>query len=61
MSVVNKSYLSNSIVLERANDVKSQIEHSFAGYDSKTNTEYKTVVHFDKNEQDYSLVFTDDI
>jgi len=61
MSVRNNTFMSNSIIAKRAIGIKYQIEKSFSGYDSKTNTEYRTQVTFDKKEKDFVLEFTNDI
>jgi RHS repeat-associated protein len=61
MSIKNSSYMSNSAVYEHAKGVKSQIEQSFSGTDSKTNTENVTVVSFDKSEKDFVLDFTSEV
>ena len=61
LSVRNNSRFSNKYVSNRFNLVKNQIEKSYSGFDSKTNTEYITVVELDKNENDYVMTFTDDI
>ncbi len=61
MSVQNNSRLSNEFVGQRANTIKSQIETSYSGYDSKTNTEYVTNVTFDQSETNYVITFTDEV
>jgi hypothetical protein len=62
MSVRNSNkYISNDIVNSRAQGVAKQIEKSFSGYDSKTNTEYNTVVVFDQSETDFVLDFVPDV
>jgi len=55
------SGLSNSFVMNRANSVKSQIESSYSGYNSKTNTHYVTNVTFSKDETKYVLNFVNDV
>jgi len=62
MSVRNSNkYISNDVINERAQGVASQIEKSFSGYDSKTNTEFNTVVVLDQNETDFVLDFVSDV
>jgi RHS repeat-associated protein len=57
----SNKFISNEVINKRAQGVKNQIEQSYSGYDSKTNTEYKTVVTFDQNETDYVLDFVGEV
>ena len=61
MRIQNNSRHKNKTVMSRAMGIKNQIEKSFSGYDSKTNTKYVTIVHFDQKEKDYVLSFENDI
>ncbi len=61
MSVRNSSRVSDEVVNERALGVASQIEKSFSGFNSKTNTTYRTVVELDKNETNFVLDFVNDV
>jgi RHS repeat-associated protein len=61
MSIKNSSRFSKTVVGKRAISVKNQIEQSYSGYNSKSNTEYRTVVTFDKKETDYVLDFVDEV
>ena len=61
MSVRNSSFVGDKVVMTRAVGIKNQIEKSYSGFNSKTNTEYVTKVTFDQGETDYVLDFVNDV
>jgi RHS repeat-associated protein len=61
MSLQNNSRISSKVVSYRAKGIKNQIEKSYSGYDSKTNTEYRTEVIFDQKETDFVLNFVSEV